>query len=127
MGDSEIPNPGRSFRASRQFVSVTPKFSNIFSERSQPGVTPTAVSGVFSKPQWVEPRDDSLDVGLDEVVVEAHVPPEVGICLCGAVGHLHYEPLTSLSFGGAQHTRDRGAARDQVRVHAHLQHPQTAG
>jgi hypothetical protein len=31
--------------ALRQAASLTPKFSSIRSERSQPGVTPTAVTG----------------------------------------------------------------------------------
>ena len=47
-GDSEIPNSGRRSTASRQFSSVTPKFSSIFSDRSQPGVTPTTVIGLSS-------------------------------------------------------------------------------
>ena len=105
---------------------MTPKFSSILSERSQPGVTPTTVTGLFSE-LGVEALDDSLDVGLDEVVVEAHVPPELGIRLRRAVGHLHDEARASVSRRGPQHERDRGATRDQVRVHAHLQHPQPAG
>jgi len=51
LGDSESAKSGgalglpppRSVSASRQFVSRTPKFSSIISERSQPGVIATAV------------------------------------------------------------------------------------
>jgi hypothetical protein len=104
-----MPNAGRFVTASRQFASVTPKFFSIFSERSQPGVTPTAVRGLFSS-SAVRPLTNPLDIGLDEVVVEADVPPEVGIGLRGAVGHLHDEPPAFLSLGGAQHKGDRGMA-----------------
>jgi hypothetical protein len=42
---AEMAKPGVLTQASRQVASVTPKFSSICSERSQPGVTPTAVTG----------------------------------------------------------------------------------
>src|SRR5215468_5759252 len=38
---------------------------------------------------------DSFDVGLDEVVIEPHVPAEVSIRLRGAVSHLNHEPAAS--------------------------------
>jgi hypothetical protein len=43
-----MPKPARVATASCQFSSLTPKFSSIFSERNQPGVTPTAVTGSVS-------------------------------------------------------------------------------
>jgi hypothetical protein len=40
-----MAKPGTLAQAPRQVSSVTPKFSSMCSERGQPGVTPTAVTG----------------------------------------------------------------------------------
>ena len=70
--------------------------------------------------------DDPLDVGLDEVVVEADAFAEVGVELGGAVGHLHHQARGPVFLHRTQHQRQRVVTGDQVRVNAHSQHPQAA-
>ena len=45
VGDSLIANPGTLSNASRQLSSRTPKCSSIASDRIQPGVTASGVTG----------------------------------------------------------------------------------
>ena len=85
-GVSEMAKCGTFASASRQFSSVTPKMSSITSERSQPGVTATAVRLVLA--QLVRPaagEPDRRDLG--QVVVDVE-PVVLGVVLRGAVGDL---------------------------------------
>jgi hypothetical protein len=66
-------------------------------------------------------------LALTRSIVEADAGAEVGVELGRPVGHLDDEPLRAVLAGGLEHQRDRVVAGDQVRVHAHPQHPQAAG
>jgi hypothetical protein len=70
-----------------------------------------------------QPGDDAGDVGLHQVVVEAHVVTELLVRGASAIRHLDDESLRAGGFRAAQHEWNRVMARDQVRPHTHLQHP----
>jgi len=72
-------------------MSVTPKFSS------------SAVNALTIR-----------SAGLDEVVVEADVPPELGVRLRGAVGHLDDEAARAVGVGAAQHEGDTRPGRCSV-------------
>ena len=70
--------------------------------------------------------DDALDVGLDQVVVETDVTPELGVGRGGAVGHLNDQPARVPGGGRLEDQRHGRPGRDEVGVHAHLEDPQPA-
>ena len=115
-----MPKWGIRSVASRQLASVTPKASSIISERSQPGVSATAVRAVRREVLRLGEREPD-DRGLGEVVegVDAVVD---GVVLRRAVGHLDHQAARV-----ADQQRERVVAGDQVRLDREVEQPQAVG
>jgi hypothetical protein len=73
-----------------------------------------------------EPFHDTFDVRLDQVIVEADIPPELHVRLGSAVGHLDDQAIGAASGSRAQHQRNGRPTGNEVGMHSHLQHPQPA-